>query len=65
MAVFTIASENYFAQVQILLQSLMDTNPEWDRFFAVADKPDDDLKDALEITDTKLITMDDSNHQRG
>jgi len=56
-AVVTIASENYFAQVDTLLESLLQTNPGWDRYFAIADEPDDDLKRALTRTDTKLITM--------
>lgn len=57
-AVVTIASENYFAQVQTLLVSLQNTNPEWDRYFCVVDEPDDDLYKALKITDTKLIRID-------
>lgn len=57
-AVVTIASENYFAQVQTLLQSLQETNPQWDRFFAVVDNPDEDLYQALTLTDTGLITLE-------
>ena len=57
-AVFTIASENYFAQVNTLLKSLKETNPDWDRFFALADEPDDDLIEALKDTDTQLIRME-------
>ncbi len=57
-AVVTIASENYFAQVQVLLKSLMETNPQWDRFFAIVDEPDDDLFAALRITNTSLICME-------
>ena len=60
-AVVTIASENYFAQVQTLLTSLEKTNPAWDRFFAVVDEPDDDLVEALKETNTKLIKMDEIN----
>lgn len=56
-AVFTIASENYFAQVQTLLSSLKKINKEWDRYFAVVDEPDDDLINALKSTQTKLIKM--------
>lgn len=37
-AVFTIASRNYFAFVRTLMSSLEETNPEWDRFVAVADE---------------------------
>lgn len=36
-AVFTIGSRNYFAFIKTLMQSLADTNPEWDRFVGVAD----------------------------
>lgn len=57
-AVVTIASENYFAQVQTLLDSLLKTNPKWDRYFAVVDEPDLDLIEALKKTNTKLIKMD-------
>lgn len=57
-AVVTIASKNYFAQVQTLLKSLQETNPHWDRFFGVVDEPDNQLMDALKVTDTKLVKMD-------
>lgn len=36
-AVFTIGSRNYFAHVKTLMASLAETNPEWDRFAAIAD----------------------------
>ena len=57
-AVVTIASENYFAQVNTLLKSLQITNPDWDRYFALADEPDQDLHEALKETKTTLITPD-------
>ena len=57
-AVFTIASENYFAQVQTLLKSLQETNPGWDRYFAVADEADQDITEALKETQTHLIRME-------
>ncbi len=58
-AVFTIASKNYFAQVNTLLQSLYETNPNWDRYFAIADEPNADLEGALQVTSTGLIRMED------
>lgn len=39
-AVFTIASKNYFAFVRTLMDSLEDSNPEWERFVGVVDKID-------------------------
>lgn len=36
-AVFTIASRNYFSYVETLMESLEETNGEWERFVAVAD----------------------------
>ena len=47
-AVVTIASANYFAQVQILIDSLAKTNPSWDRYFGVVDDVDDELIKACE-----------------
>ena len=44
-AVFTIASRNYFAFVQTLMQSLEKTNPEWDRFVGVADIISEDFEE--------------------
>ena len=40
-AVFTISSENYFAQVKTLMDSLETTNSEWDRYYALVDEKDE------------------------
>lgn len=43
-AVFTIASRNYFAFVHTLMKSLEKTNPNWDRFVALADEITDEFE---------------------
>lgn len=65
-AVVTIASTNYFAQVQILMDSLAKTNPTWDRYFGVADEIDDELIKAcrnrceiIQMTELDIPDLDD------
>ncbi len=47
-AVFTISSINYFGQAKTLLDSLKETNPEWDRYFALVDEKSQDIVEAAE-----------------
>ena len=56
IAVFTIASKNYFAQVRTLMQSLAESNPHMDRFAVVADDFDDDFE--KQITECRLISLE-------
>ena len=57
-AVVTIASKNYFAQVKTLLDSLRETNPLWDRFFAIADEPNAQIISLLAEIDSTLISLE-------
>lgn len=43
-AVFTIASNNYYALVKTLMKSLENSNPEYDRYVAVADLISDEIR---------------------
>lgn len=58
-AVFTIASVNYFAQVQTLLDSLKESNPEWDRYYAVADTAGEDVAAETEKKGARIIELED------
>ncbi len=42
-AIVTIASNNYFAQVKVLMKSMEISNPEWDRYFILVDEKNDDI----------------------
>ncbi len=53
-AVFTIASRNYFSYVETLMESLEKTNPEWERFVAVADEVE-----SLPLNSFRLVNLKD------
>ena len=55
-AVFTISSANYFAQAKTLLDSLKDTNPEWDRCYALVDEMNPQIREACK--DIRVIRME-------
>jgi len=59
-AVFTVASYNYFAFVETLMQSLMLTNPSWDRYAVLVDECRQDANELLSGS-FQLITIDDIN----
>lgn len=55
-AVFTIGSRNYWAFVKTLMNSLKETNPEWDRYVGCADSIDTiDGDDFTIISDDELL----------
>lgn len=60
-AVVTISSNNYFAQALTLLQSLKVTNVSWDRYYAIADNPDDDVVESLKKENVSLIKLSELN----
>lgn len=59
-AVFTVASYNYFAFVETLMQSLMLTNPSWDRYAVLVDECRQDANELLSGR-FQLITIDGIN----
>lgn len=55
-AVFTIASRNYFGVVRTLMNSLEDTNPEYERYVVCADKIDSEFNELSK--NFKLLSID-------
>lgn len=56
-AVFTIASSNYFALVKTLMESLENSNPEYERYVAVADVITDEIQN--EAKSFNLLSIED------
>jgi glycosyltransferase involved in cell wall biosynthesis len=61
-AVFTIVSKNYFHYGRVLMRSLQDVSPEWDRYVLLADTPDDAVRalvDAFELIEASVLPIPD------
>lgn len=56
--VFTSAAVNYWPKVKLLFQSIRRWHPEWETYWAIADRPPSDLKTYGEAVE-RLITIDD------